>query len=112
MPPVRLPEPVRRLRMAPMSWPVSIVAQLCSSGMRRRPVEVVSISRIGCRALAGCRFTREEFVSLLLPTFGAMGARVVASDGNCAELRFEAKIGASTLELLLERHRRSGDVRF
>lgn len=102
----------RRFRMAPMSWPVSIGAVLRGSGIRRGTIEVVYISRTGCHALTVCRFACGDFLSLRLPTLGAMGAYVAASDGNLVELCFATHLGASTLELLLKRHRRPGDVRF
>lgn len=91
------------MRVAPRRI-VSIAAEASSSALGHVRVEVVDISRLGCRAEINCRLAVNDFVMMRLPGLAPLGARVAWGKATAAGLEFTSPLGAAVLNHLLARY--------
>lgn len=93
-------------------WPVAISVDVSGSGFGHHAAEMRDVSRTGCLIELQCKFARNDFVMVTLPTFGPFGALVVWSDGLETGLKFQTAISLVVLEHIAGLHRRGGTVDF
>lgn len=94
------PRSAEAMRVAPRRI-VSIAAEASSSALGHVRVEVVDISRLGCRAEINGRLAVDDFVMVRLPGLAPLGARVAWGKPTAAGLEFASPLGAAVLDHLL-----------
>jgi hypothetical protein len=85
---------------------VDVAASLSSTAHGHMPCRVDNLSRAGCRVHIKCRFARGTFLSLTFPGRGALGTRMVWSDGLRCGLEFIQPLHIAVLDDLLKLFRR------
>ena len=85
---------------------VRIAAEASSSALGHLRMEVVDISRLGCRAEINCRLSVDEFVMVRLPGLSPLGARVAWGKPTAAGLEFASPLGTAVLDHLIARYPR------